>query len=124
MSGSRKKYLDVDQRGDVFCVRFRQHPLDEIQIYEMAKELIGLAGEEGCRKLALSLGPGSPVYLYSVFLAKMYTVQRTYREQGGTLVLCEVDPQVMNVFETCGFGDKFTFAADFDEAVALLGQSA
>jgi anti-anti-sigma factor len=112
------RHVEVEVRGDVFCVRFRSRRLDETGIYEMADELIALGQEEGCRKLALSLGPGSPEFLYSVFLSKLLTVQRRLRELGGSLKLCVVSPEVMTVFAACQLQDTFDFTTDFETAVA------
>jgi anti-anti-sigma regulatory factor len=53
-----------------------------------------------------------------VFLAKLMTVQRHLRQQGGALVLCEVSPEVRSVFEACRLDQQFRFVKDFDEAVA------
>ena len=86
----------------------------------MAQELVELAQSGPCRGLALSLGPKSPECLYSVFLAKLYWVQRLLAEQGVGLVLCDVDAAVHSIFEAVKMDERFRFAADFDAAVAAL----
>ena len=83
-------------------------------------EQLDLAKAEACHGLALSLGPKSPECLYSVFLAKLYWVQRVLNEQGVGLVLCEVEPAVHAIFEACKLDEQFRFAADFDAAVEAL----
>ena len=115
------RYIEVERRGDVFCVRLRFRRLEESQVYDLANELVALATEEGCRKLALNLGPGAPECLYSVFLAKLVTVQRVHAEQGGDMVLCGVSPAVQTVFEACRLDKQFHFVPDFDAAVARWG---
>jgi hypothetical protein len=112
------RYIDVERRGDAFCVRLRQHRLEERQIHEVTRELLALVTDEGCRKLALSLGPQPPECLYSVFLAKLITVQRVLGGLGGALVLCEVAPEVRAIFEACSLDHQFPFVPDFDAAVA------
>ncbi len=111
------RLIDVQLRGDVWCVRLRRSRLEEPEVYELANELIGLA-DEGCRKLALGLGPGAPDCIYSVFLAKLMTVQRVLGEHGGAMVLCEVGPVTRTVFEASRLDDQFRFLPDFDAAVA------
>lgn len=111
-------HLEVERRGDVFCVRLRFRRLEESDIHALADELITLARHDGCRKLALSLGPGSPDCLYSLFLAKMIMVQRVIREQGGEMVLCETTPEVVAIFEACRLDQHFHFVPDFEAAVA------
>jgi hypothetical protein len=112
------RYLEVERRGEVFCVRLRQTRLDEPTIYELAGELRGLVTEEGCRKMALSLGPESPECLYSVFLAKLITLQRVLREHGGELKLCHVQPAVREIFAACCLEPLFCFRSDFETAIA------
>ncbi len=117
-----KKYrhLLIERRGDVFCVRLRSFRIEEMEIHEAADELIDLARSAPCRGVALSLGPRSPECLYSVFLAKLYSVQRVLSERGVSLVLCEVDATVHTIFAAAKLDDRFRFAPDFDAAVAEL----
>jgi hypothetical protein len=87
-------------------------------IHELAAELRQLITEGSCRKLALSLGPDAPECLYSVFLAKLITLQRILREHEGELVLCYASPPVRSIFATCCLDQLFHFELDFDAAVA------
>jgi hypothetical protein len=115
------RFIAAERRGDVWCVRLRCARLEETEVYELANELLGLV-HDGCRKLALGLGPAAPDCIYSVFLAKLMTVQRVLGEQGGAMVLCEVSPVTRTVFEASRLDDQFRFLPDFDAAVAHLGQ--
>jgi hypothetical protein len=116
---ARYRQIEVEHRDDVFCVRLRKSRLSETDILETTSELIALATQEGCRKLALSLGPESPACMYSLFLAKLITVQRRLCEEGGAMILCEVSPAIKGVFEVTRLDDQFTFVPDFDAAVAI-----
>lgn len=111
------RHIHVERRGEAFCVRLHQTQLDEPAIYELASELRSLITNEGCRRLALSLGPESPECLYSVFLAKLITLQRILREQGGELVLCHARPAVRDIFAACCLDSLFLFLPDFEAAV-------
>ena len=113
-------HLQAERRGDVLCARLRCHSIAETEIHELADELVALVRSGPCRGLALSLGPQAPECLYSVFLAKLYWVQRVLGERGVGLVLCEVDPAVRTIFEAVKMDDRFRFAPDFDAAVAAL----
>lgn len=117
MSQQPYRLIDVQRRGEVWCVRLRRPRLEETEIYELANELLRLVSD-GCRKLALALGPNGPDCIYSVFLAKMMTVQRVLGEQGGSLVLCEVSPVTRTVFAASQLDKQFHFLPDFDAAVA------
>jgi hypothetical protein len=117
---SEYRFITVEQRGDVFCARLKRTRIDETEIYQTGAELISLCESEGCRKLALSLGPQPPDCLYSVFLAKLVTIRNTLRKHGGQLVLCELSPVAYSVFEACLLHREFTFAPDYDAAVTLM----
>src|SRR5690242_13565515 len=107
------RLIDVQRRGDVWCVRPRRTRLEEPEVYALADELLGLINE-GCRQMALALGPAEPDCIYSVFLAKLMTVQRVLAEHGGGLVLCQVSPVARTVFEAARLDDQFSFLPDFD----------
>jgi anti-anti-sigma factor len=117
-------HLDVEHRVDVWCVRIRSRHLDEAQLSEMTDELAGLVKVEGCRKMALSLGPEPPLFLYSVFLARLVSLQRQLRERGGGLVLCELRPELYRIFEACRLDTQFRFARTVADGCAALEQAA
>jgi len=115
------RHLDVEQRGDVFCARVRNNRLlAEPEVQQLAAELMALVNDHGCRKLALSLGPGPMQCLYSVFLAKLVTLRRVLAEQGGAIKLCEVHPETFGVFRAYRLHEHFDFVADLPAAVAAL----
>lgn len=113
----RYRYIEVDHRGEVCCTRLRHTRLEEPMIYELFGELRSLIGDGGCRKMALSLGPRPPECLYSVFLAKLISLQRLLREQHGELVLCHAPPEVRDIFACCCLDQLFHFLPDFEVAV-------
>jgi len=119
MSGSHR-YLDVDVKDDVYCVRMRQRHLTETEIQEFTDELLSLIQDDGCRKLILSLGPGSPDCLYSIFLGKLFAVRRRITELGGAMKLCDVTDDVLGVFDACNLKDFFEFAPDMETARTAL----
>jgi hypothetical protein len=96
--------------------------LDEAELADLNEEFLLLL-DDGCRLMALSLGPESPLFLYSVFLARLVTLQRMLRERGGAMVLCELNQEVMRIFEACRLDLQFRFARDLDDATTLLLQS-
>ncbi len=112
------QHIKVEKRGDVCCVRLCQNRLDEPMIYELSDELRALVEDGVCRKMALSLGPDSLECMYSIFLAKLIALQRILREHRGELVLCDVRPDVRDIFAACGLEEMFHFVPDYDAAVA------
>jgi hypothetical protein len=111
------RHIQVDRRGDVCCVRLKNTRLEETEIQQLGEELISLCTAEGCRKLALSLGPEPPDCLYSVFLAKLVAVRNALAKVDGRLVLCEVAPIAFSVFEACLLHREFVFVNDFSAAL-------
>jgi anti-anti-sigma factor len=118
--GCSNRHINVERRGDVFCVQMRSRELHELDIHEMADELTSLVDSEGCRKLALSLGPGNLNCLYSLFLSKLVTLRRRLLEKDGRLKLCDVVPATLDVFEACQLKEYFEFEPDLDTAAANL----
>jgi hypothetical protein len=116
MNGTR--FIEVERRGDVFCARLARPRFNEIEIAGLIEELEALVTGAGCRRLALSLGPRPPEFLYSVFLAKLVHLQRVLREHGGDMVLCEAGAEVRSIFSCCRLDSLFSFVNDFDAAAA------
>jgi hypothetical protein len=114
-------HINVEQYGDVFVVSLRSRRLLEKEIHETADEVVSLIVDEGCRKLIFSLGPGTPSFLYSVFLAKLVMFRRYLEERGGTMKLCDVTPDTYSVFEACKLHDYFDFLPDKAAALAAFG---
>lgn len=115
------RHILPTQVGDVTCVSLVKHRLAEDELVQMADEVLGLIAG-GCRKMVFSLGPGALECLYSVFLSKLVTFQRVMREHGGTLKLCDVTPEVREVFQACRLDDLFDFAPDQPAALAAFAQ--
>jgi anti-anti-sigma factor len=112
--------ITVERRGDVFCVRPCKRELDEEDLQQFSAEMNSLIQEDGCRKMVLCLGPEGPYCLYSIFLAKLVSIQRRLQEAGGLLKLAYVSPDTFKIFEACKLQNLFQFCPDTDAAVAEL----
>ena len=66
-----------------------------------------LEAAKDCEKLSLDLG--ALVYISSAGLRVMKVVHNTMKKQGGALVLKNVDPKVMEVFNVTGFASLLQF---------------
>lgn len=106
------QYLEVRREGEIFCVRLRCHQFSEEELQGLFGELQQLLQADGCRKLLLSLGPPDPQCLYSVFLARLVSLQRRLQALGGGLKLCGVSPFIYNVFAACRLDCVFDFVPD------------
>jgi anti-anti-sigma factor len=116
------RLIDVKRSGDVFSVRMRLNPMDEVELVETCNELVRLVQEDGCRKLALLLGPPDPEFLYSIFLAKLVSLQRRLHERGGALRLAGASPATMDIFAACRLDTLFDFAPDEQTAIDQLAR--
>jgi anti-anti-sigma factor len=115
---SSHRYIDVERDGDVHCISFRDHNMDEPSIRAMSDEVETMILKDGCRKLVISLGPLR--CLYSVLIARLIKVRQAMAAQAGRLKLCDVTPESMNVFIQCQLQDYFEFTKDRASAIAAL----
>jgi hypothetical protein len=115
------RYIEVKRTKDALAVHFRHRRMSEADILQLADELMALVRDQGCRKLALALGPGQLECLYSVFLAKLVMLRRALTEQGGKLVLCAATPETIAIFEACHLKELFDFQPDMKAGLAVLG---
>jgi hypothetical protein len=112
------RFIVLDHKDDIVCVRLKRPQLDEEEVNELGNELARLIEEDGCLKLLFSLGPEPPQVIYSVFMAKLLMVRRLLLERGGTLKLCDVSLAVRGVFEALRLTEYFHFYPD--QGAALL----
>jgi anti-anti-sigma factor len=110
----------VDHEGSVTTVRIVPRRLDEPVIEALGDELTSLIEQDRCRWIVLSLGPGNLECLFSIFMAKLVGLQRRLQEHEGALILCDVSPDVMTVFEACRLKSYFEFAPDRAAAVEAM----
>ena len=115
-SQPRRRRLELEDIGDVTVVNFVDRKiLDEQNIQIIGEQLFGLVDEEGRRKLLLNFG--NVEYLSSAALGKFITLNKKVNAAGGRLILCNIDPQIYEVFEITKL-DKF-FKIEKEEQTAL-----
>jgi anti-sigma B factor antagonist len=115
-SQPRRRRLEVEQIGDVTVVNFIDRKiLDEQNIQIIGEQLFSLVDEEGCRKLLLNFG--NVEFLSSAALGKLITLNKKLQAAKGRLILCNIDPQIHEVFEITKL-DKF-FNIQKEEQTAL-----
>jgi hypothetical protein len=114
------RQVEVARQGDVFCIRLLRRNLAEEDLHELSDELNGLIEHEGCSKMVLNLGPDGPLCLYSIFLAKLVSLQRRLQQAGGALQLAHVSPDIYKIFEACKLQALFEFAPDQNAAIVAF----
>jgi anti-sigma B factor antagonist len=112
----RRRRLEVEDIGDVTVINFIDKKiLDEQNIQIIGEQLFGLVEQEGRRKLLLNFG--NVEYLSSAALGKLITLNKKLQGVSGRLILCNIDPQIYEVFEITKL-DKF-FNIQKEEQAAL-----
>lgn len=115
-SQPRRRRLEVEDIGDVTVINFVDRKiLDEQNIQVIGEQLFGLVDQDGRRKLLLNFG--NVEYLSSAALGKLITLNKKLQAVGGRLILCNIDPQIFEVFEITKL-DKF-FNIQKEEQAAL-----
>jgi len=112
----RRRRLEVEDIGDVTVINFVDKKiLDEQNIQVIGEQLFSLVDQDGRRKLLLNFG--NVEYLSSAALGKLITLNKKLQGVGGRLILCNIDPQIYEVFEITKL-DKF-FNIQKEEQAAL-----
>jgi hypothetical protein len=114
------RQLAVDVVGDIYCLRLQQARLAIGGLEELVADIDKFMAGSQCRNVVFSLGPDEPECLYSVFLAKLVTLQKRLQSAGGGLVLAEASDDVRKIFAACRLDDLFRFAPGREDAIALL----
>ena len=107
----RRLRLEVEDIGDVTVVNFVDRKiLDEQNIQIIGEQLFSLVDEVGRRKLLLNFG--NVEYLSSAALGKLITLNKKLQAAGGRLILCNIDPQIYEVFEITKLDRFFNIQKD------------
>src|SRR6195256_3948945 len=112
----RRRRLEVEDIGDVTVVNFTDRKiLDEQNIQIIGEQLFSLVDELGRRKLLLNFG--NVEYLSSAALGKLITLNKKLQSAGGKLVLCNIDPQIYEVFEITKLNKLFNIQKEEQAAL-------
>lgn len=112
----RRQRLEVEDIGDVTVVNFTDKKiLDEQNIQIIGDQLFRLVDELGRTKLLLNFG--NVEYLSSAALGKLITLNRKVNQVGGKLILCNIAPQIYEVFEITKLNKVFNIHKDEQAAL-------
>ncbi len=115
-SPARRRRLEVEHIGDVTVVNFVDRKiLDEQNIQTIGDQLFSLVDEEGWRKILLNFS--NVEYLSSAALGKLITLNKKLQTAGGKLILCNIDPQIYEVFEITKLDRFFKIMKEEQEAL-------
>jgi anti-sigma B factor antagonist len=118
-SQPRRRRLEAEEIGDVTVVSFMDRKiLDEQNIQVIGEQLFSLVDESGRKKLLLNFG--NVEYMSSAALGKLITLNKKIQAVGGKLVLCNIDPQIREVFEITRLDKLFIIRGDEQEALQMF----
>jgi anti-sigma B factor antagonist len=118
-SQPRRRRLEAEEIGDVTVVSFMDRKiLDEPNIQIIGDQLFSLVDDSGRKKLLLNFG--NVEYMSSAALGKLITLDRKLKAAGGRLVLCNIDPQIREVFEITKLDTVFIIREDEQEALQMF----
>lgn len=108
--------LEVSEVGGVAVVRFVDRKiLDEANIQELGKELFALVEEDNRKSLLLNFA--NVEFLSSAALGKLITLDKKVKVHGGRLKLCNIRPEIYEVFAITKLNKLFDIKED--EAAGL-----
>lgn len=108
--------LDVSDVGDVTVVHFVDRKiLDEQNIAELGQELFQLIEAENRKKVLLSFS--NVDFLSSAALGKLITLDKKVKAHGGTLKLCNIRPEIYEVFAITKLNKMFDIRDEETDAL-------
>jgi anti-sigma B factor antagonist len=112
----RRRRLEVEEIGEVTVVNFVDKKiLDEQNIQTIGEQLFSLVDEQGRKKLLLNFS--NVEYLSSAALGKFITLNKKVNAVAGKLILCNIDPQIYEVFEITKLNKLFNIQKDEQTAL-------
>jgi anti-sigma B factor antagonist len=111
------KRIAVDKRGDCTIMKFRDKDiLDQVNIHEMGEEMYAIvAGTPG---ISLIVDFDGVLYLSSSALGKLISLKKRVEEACGTIKMCRIKPEIMEVFRITKLDTIFDIYPDLDSAIA------
>ncbi len=114
---SAAQRLDVQEIGDVTVVRFRDarvtNPMD---IEELGRELYHVLEYKNCAKLVIDFTPVE--FLSSATIGKLISLNRKIKTCKAALRLCNLRPEVRDVFHFCNLERVFEIRDSQAAAIA------
>lgn len=116
MAESATRRIDLEEVGSATIVRFvDKRILDETNIQIIGNQLFGLVDEDGRDKIILDFS--NVEYLSSAALGKLITLDKKVKAAKGTLRLCGIRPEILEVFTITRLHKVFSIFDDQEKAL-------
>ena len=109
-------YLGLRRLGGLIVIRFGEHRiLDELTVKKFGEELFQVADRPDCQHLLLNFT--GVVGLSSTMLGIMLMLRKKMGQKSGKLKLCQVGPEIMDVFRATKLGQLFEILDNEQQAL-------
>ncbi|MFM7107508.1 MAG: STAS domain-containing protein [Planctomycetaceae bacterium] len=111
--------IAVSKVGDVSIVNFVDKKiLDEAGIQELGAELFGLIEHDNRRAILLNFA--NVDFLSSAALGKLITLDRKVKTAKGRLKMCQIKPEILEVFQVTKLNKVFDIRGEEAEAISAF----
>ena len=113
---SSDQRLDIEDIGSVTVARFLDRKiLDEANIELVGRELFALVDSDGRKEIILDFSLVE--YLSSAALGKLITMHKKVSTAGGKLLLCNIQQDILEVFQLTRLDQVLTLCKTLDDAL-------
>ena len=114
-----ERRLDVSDVGDVTVVRFRDKKImQDSGIQEIGRELFDLVECDNRKKVLLDFSGVS--FMSSGALGKLVTLYKKLHSNGSDLKLCEIRPEIIDVFSVTRLDRLFDIRANESDGLVAF----
>jgi anti-sigma B factor antagonist len=111
--------IGVTQKNDVAIVSFNDKKiLDEASIQELGAELFGLVEQQKMGDILLNFT--NVEFLSSAALGKLITLDRKVKASKGRMKMCNIRPEIFEVFQITKLNKVFDIRKDETEAMTAF----
>ena len=115
-SQPKRRRVETEEINGVTVVNFIDRKiLDEQNIQKIGEDLFHLVDSENRQKILLNFG--NVEYLSSAALGKFITLNKKVQAAGGKLILCNIDPNIYEVFEITKLNKLFNIQKEEQAAL-------
>jgi anti-sigma B factor antagonist len=111
--------INVSKTGEVTVVTFTDKKiLDEASIQELGAELFALVEHDNRKSMLLNFS--NVEFVSSAALGKLITLDRKMKSAKGRLKMCNIRPEIFEVFQITKLNKVFDIRGDEAEALAAF----
>ena len=111
--------IDASKVGEVTVVKFVDKKIiEEASIQELGADLFGLVEQLNRRNILLDFSDVE--FLSSAALGKLITLDRKVKSAKGRLKMCNIRPEILEVFQVTKLNKVFDIRSDEAEAIAAF----